>query len=113
MAMLKLKGFLHDLGSDVIESAPGMIRVRLGEAERPKKKSGLFALLDRGGRKSGTVPLSAATEVELRMERPDLSRPSCLRITLIMRPGNGLATAEWRTRCQKIGQDLRAYLMGR
>ncbi|HTU19491.1 MAG TPA: serine/threonine-protein kinase [Gemmataceae bacterium] len=113
MAMLKLKGFLHDLGSEVVESAPGMIRVRLGEPEAPKKKSGLFALLDRGSPKSATVPRSAVTEVELRMARPDLSRPTRLLITLIMRPGDGFITASWRTHSQKIALDLKAYLMGR
>lgn len=113
MAMLKLKGFLHDLGSQVLESAPGMIRVRLGEPETPKKKSGLFALLDRGARKSATVPLNAVTEVELRMTRPDLSRPNRLLLTLIMRPGDGFLTAAWRSRCQQIVLDLKAYLMGR
>jgi serine/threonine-protein kinase len=112
MAMLKIKGFLHDLGSSVIESEPGRIRVRLGEPETPKK-SGLFALLNRSGRKSGTVPRSVVTEVELRMVRPDLSQPNRLILTLIMRPSNGLATDEWRTRCQQIAQDLKAYLMGR
>jgi serine/threonine protein kinase len=112
MAMLKLKGFLHDLGSSVIESEPGRIRVRLGEPEKPKKTSGLFALLDRTSRKSGTVPRSIVTDVELRMARPDLSRPNRLLLTLIMRPSNGLATPEWRTRCQQIAQDLKAYLMG-
>lgn len=114
MALLKIKGFLNDLGSKDIQSEPGAIRVRLGEAEPTKKKSGLFALLDRGsGRKSGAIALAAATEVELRMERPDLRQPNRLRITLIMRSGNGLITAEWRSRCQKIGMDLKAYLMGR
>ncbi len=113
MAMLKLKGFLHDLGSEVVETVPGMIRVRLGQAEKPKKKSGIFSLLDRGERKSGVVQLAATTDLELRMERRDPAQPSLLHITLIMRPGSGPATAEWRTRCQKIGQDLNAYLMGR
>lgn len=114
MALLKLKGFLHDLGSEIVASEPGMIRVRLGQAEPVKKKSGLFALLDRGGRKSGVVPLAtAATEVELRLARPDPDQPNRLRITLILRPSNGLETAEWRTRSQKIAADLKAYLMGR
>lgn len=119
MAMLKLKGFLHDLGSDVMESAPGMIRVRLAAAQPPKKPNGLLALLDRGLRspsRSGRGPAdgpSTAAEVELRLARPDPSQSTRLQITLIMRPGNGVATAEWRTHCQKISQDLKAYLMSR
>jgi len=113
MAMLKLKGFLHDLGSQVVETVPGMIRVRLGEPEKPKKKSGLFSLLERGERKSGVLQLASTTDLELRMERRDPNQRTLLHITLIMRPGNGMASLEWRTRCQKIGMDLKAYLMGR
>ena len=113
IAMLKLKGFLHDLGSDVVETMPGMIRVRLREAAAPKKRSGLFSLVESGQRKSGCVKLAAFTDLELRMERPDPDHPHLLRISLIMRPGDNLATPEWRSRCQKIGLDLKAYLMGR
>ena len=113
MAMLKLRGFLHDLGSQVIESVPGKIRVRLGQPEAPKKKSGIFSLLERNERKSGVLQMATMTDVELRMERRDPARPSMLTITLIMRPGGGMANLEWRTRCQKIGADLKAYLMGR
>jgi hypothetical protein len=47
------------------------------------------------------------------MERKDPMQPNRMTITLIMRPGQGLATAEWQTRCQKISRDLQAYLMGR
>jgi serine/threonine-protein kinase len=111
MAMLKLKGFLHDLGSEVIDSEPGKIHVRLGETTA-KKKSGLFALLDRG-RKSQAVALTSATDVELRMERLDPSQPNRLHIALIMRPDDGVASPEWRVRCQRIALDLKAYLMGR
>ncbi|HEY7315131.1 MAG TPA: protein kinase [Gemmataceae bacterium] len=112
MAMLKLKGFLHDLGSEVVESVPGLIRVRVGESSAPKKKSGLFALLDRGERKSGVLQRATGTDLELRMERRDPGRPGLLTVTLIMRPAGGMPTLDWRTRCQKIGLDLKAYLMG-
>jgi hypothetical protein len=45
------------------------------------------------------------------MARKDPSQPSRLTITLVMRPASGPMTADWRTRCKKIGQDLGAYLM--
>jgi serine/threonine protein kinase len=112
MAMLKIKGFLHDLGSRDIQSEPGLIRVRLVEAEPAKKKSGLLALLDRGNRHSSVESNATATELELHMERPDPRQHNRLRITLVMRASNGLITSEWRTRCQKIGMNLKAYLMG-
>jgi hypothetical protein len=46
------------------------------------------------------------------MERRDPGRPGLLTVTLIMRPAGGMPTLDWRTRCQKIGLDLKAYLMG-
>jgi serine/threonine protein kinase len=113
MALLKLKGFLHDLGGKAIESEPGLIRVRLGEPNQFPKKNGFLALFGGGARAPAAASPAVSTEVELRLERRDPSRPNHLHVTLIMRPGNGTATAEWRTRCQKIALDLKAYLMGR
>jgi serine/threonine-protein kinase len=108
MALLKLKGFIHDLGGEVAESVPGMIRVRL-EERQPAKKSGLFSRMS--GRQAAVV--SAWTDLELHMERRDPSQPSRLTITLLLRPGHSFATPEWRARCTQIGRDLQAYLMGR
>lgn len=113
MAMLKLKGFLHDLGSEVVETLPGLVRVRMGEPPAPKRRSGLFALLSGGQRSAPAVASVPPTDLELRMERGDPGQPSSLRISLIMRPRGGVPTPEWRTHCQKIGLDLKAYLMGR
>ncbi len=113
MAMIKLKGFIHDLGGEVIESIPGMIRVRLANPQAEKKKRGLFGWLDRGGGKSGLLETAATPVLELRMERHDPNLPNNLTITLLICPGRGLLTSEWHAGCQKIGMDLKAYLMGR
>lgn len=107
LALVKLKGFIHDLGGKVIESVPGLIRVRLCE-QRETKKSGLFSWL--GGTTTATV---ATAEIDLHMERPDAKQPNRLTITLVINPGNGIVTAEMRNRCNQIGRDLQAYLMGR
>src|SRR5439155_9503964 len=49
MAMLKLRGFIGDLGGEVVESVPGLIRVRLHEPqEKEKPQSGLFRILGSG-----------------------------------------------------------------
>jgi serine/threonine-protein kinase len=109
MAMLKLKGFIHDLGGEVVESVPGMIKVRLAEPSR-KKTSGLFRLLGAGGATAVQAP--PATEIELHMERHDPAQPNRLTVTLVLRSSGG-ATPEWQSRCQKICLDLQAYLMGR
>jgi eukaryotic-like serine/threonine-protein kinase len=112
MALIKLKGFIHDLGGEVIESIPGLIRVRLGGGPEDKKKSGLLGWLDRTPKPTVIDPVQT-TVLELRMERHDPNQPNKLTITLVVLPGKGLMTTEWRSRCKKIGIDLKAYLMGR
>jgi serine/threonine-protein kinase len=106
MALVKLKGFIFDLGGEVVESVPGMIRVRVLDQPEPKK-AGLFGW---GGRPAAAV--QAATDLELHMERKDPGHPSKLTVTLVMRP-TGQLTPEWQGRCKRIGMDLQAYLMGR
>jgi serine/threonine protein kinase len=115
MAMLKVKGFICDLGGEVVESSPGLIRVRLEDpaaVAARKKKSGLFSWGERG-RQVAVLQTTTATDLELHMERKDPAQANRLTITLILRPGVGLVTAEWRRRCNQIGLDLKAYLMGR
>jgi eukaryotic-like serine/threonine-protein kinase len=109
LAMVKLKGFIHDLGGEVIDSVPGMIRVRLGEAIE-KKKSGLLSWFGGG---TPTATMTQTAEIELHMERREPSQPNRLTVTLVMKSATGLLTTEVRDRCNKIGRDLQAYLMGR
>jgi serine/threonine-protein kinase len=115
LAMVKLKGFIYDLGGDVVESVPGMIRVRLGGPAPPRATGGLLGWL--GGSKptatATAVQTATGTDLELRMERRDPAQPGRLTITLVMRPAGGMMTVAWRDRCLKIGRDLGAYLMGR
>jgi serine/threonine-protein kinase len=114
MALVKIKGFIHDLGGNVVDSVPGLIRVRLPDPQQPaEKKSGLFRLGDRAKAVAATQVVGA-TDMELHMKREDPSQPSRLTVTLLMRPaGRGLVTPAWRTRCNQIGRDVQAYLMGR
>jgi serine/threonine-protein kinase len=112
MALIKVKGFVCDLGGEIVESVPGMIKVRLMDRP-PEKKSGLFAWLTGSKSRQVTVQSAQATEIELHMERLDPNQQSKLTITLVMRPRGGMATADWRNRCNQIGRDLQAYLMGR
>ena len=66
-----------------------------------------------GGRSSGVFPAPQATNLELHMERLDPAQPNRLTISLVMRPEGGMMTPAWRERCNRIGRDLQAYLMGR
>jgi serine/threonine-protein kinase len=109
MAMMKLKGFIHDLGGEIVESVPGMIKVKLGQ---PKpKQDNLLAWL--GGGTPQQAPTFPPTDLELYMERRDPSQPGKLTITLMMRPASGHPTPSWRNACQEVTRELQAYLMGR
>jgi serine/threonine-protein kinase len=115
MAIVKLKGFIQDLGGEVVETSPGLIRVRLPEPAPASSKSDgsswgdLFSWL--GGKKE-TAP-GPHTDVELRLERRDPMQPSRMTIVVVMLPPNGMPTLEWQSRCKRITQNLQAYLMSR
>ena len=113
MAMLKLKGFINDLGGEIVESVPGLIRVRLGGTAKKGKGGGLFGWF--GGRETATAAPApeSVIHMELVMETPDLSKPSQLFITLRLTPVGGAFSAEARSKCERIGRDFQAYLMGR
>ncbi len=85
MAMLKLKGFIHDLGGQVVDSVPGLIRVRLAEPVGEKKAS-LFGWMER---RPALQTAPASTEIELHMQRPDPSQPGRLVVTLVLRGQRG------------------------
>jgi serine/threonine-protein kinase len=106
IATYKLRGFVAEVGGEVVESVPGLIRVRLGLRGGPytPAKGSWFGL----GRKN------AGIDMELRLERADAERDALLHITLVLRPiGTGAASPEFRERCNQIYCDLRAYVMGR
>ncbi len=109
MAMLKLRGFIHDLGGVVVDSVPGLIRVRLAEPAS-ERKGGMFGWMER---RPAVQTAPSSTEIELHMQRPDPSQPGRLVVTLVLRSHNGIVTAEWKSRCNQISRDLQAYLIGR
>jgi serine/threonine-protein kinase len=107
IAAYKLRGFVQDVGGEVLESVPGRIRVRLGGRGRtyaPRGRNSWLTL----GRRAGQI------DVELHLERADPARDSLLHITVLMRPTDRRAAdeEEWRNRAAIIYCDLRGYLMG-
>lgn len=110
MAVLKVKGFIADQGGEVVSSEPGLIRVLLPAVA--EKSSGVFGWMSRS-KTTTSSKRCGGTDMELRMERPDPTRPGHLAITMTLRCGGGLVTPEWRNRCNQITKDLQAYLMGR
>jgi eukaryotic-like serine/threonine-protein kinase len=103
IAMMKLRGFVHDCGGEVIESVPGLIRVRLGKA-----RTQTLSWLGFGKRTSGPI------DIELHLHRVDPRNENKLSINVLFRAPHPsmLADEVWRDRCTKIYVELRAYLMG-
>lgn len=109
IATYKLRGFINDVGGEVVESVPGRIKVRLGgkgcvyNAPVPRSSLSWLGIGRRGG----------AIDMELRLNRGESSRSSHLRITMILRSASADVSTDgaWRKLCGQIYCDLRGYLM--
>jgi serine/threonine-protein kinase len=113
MALVKIKGFIYDLGGEMVESVPGLVKLRLQDRQEPSSGGGFFDWFTGGNsRQPSALQTAAGTDIELHMERRQ-GPGGPLTITLTMKPVGGLATAEWKKRSNDIGRDLQAYLMGR
>src|SRR5439155_9831764 len=104
IALVKLRGFVHDLHGDVVESVPGLVRVKLPFAGK-RPSSGPLSLLG-----LGKLP---RTEMELRLVQNDPHKENLLHITARFRPPHGTHPTDrvWRTRCVQTYINLRGYLM--
>jgi serine/threonine-protein kinase len=107
VAAYKLRGFVNEVGGELVLSAPGRICVRLGGKgcvyEAPRDSSfHWFGLARRANH----------IDMELKLHRPDPQRDN-LFITVILRPGSrNISNDEnWRSRCAQIFCDLRGHLM--
>jgi serine/threonine-protein kinase len=116
IAVVKLRGFVHDVGGEVIESEPGRIRFRLAEpsAALPQVPSGILARLGLG-KKPPPPPVHHAL-LDLHLRKNDEGRRSRLQITVLMRPEQDRSRAQngdWLAWCGRVCRDLRAYLISR
>lgn len=102
IAVVKLRGFLEDMGGKVVESEPGILRMRLGEPEP-------------GARRKKTDPPPLPVEIALLMEKHD-ARDNQLNITAQFRPFSDpklLQSSAWHGKCDGLFKELQAYLMAR
>lgn len=110
IAIMKLRGYAHDMGGEVIESVPGMIRLRIaGVGGNRVRKSGIASLSWLGfGRRSGPVVL------ELHLHQIDPQKTNRLFLQVVFRPHTVslLNDPVWREHCTDLYIELRAYLMG-
>jgi serine/threonine-protein kinase len=107
IAIMKLRGFVHDSGGEVVESIPGLIRVRLGGRNSPA--SGPLSWLGLGRRSSSLV------DVELHLQHAHPGQDNRLTVHVLFRPSHPslLSDKAWRQKCTQVFVELRAYLMGR
>ncbi len=104
IATYKLRGFVQDNQGEVLESVPGMIKMRIGGDGA--KSRGAFSWLGIG-RKSGVIDL------ELRLERSNPHQQNQLHILVLMSsPHRQSADPAWRERCSDLFCELRSYLAG-
>jgi hypothetical protein len=118
VAVVKLRGFVEDLGGRVIESVPGLVRVRLHEpVPPPPPPRGLLAWLAKivpPDKPPPPPPRLDPIELELHMVKRDTGPGNHLHITAHFHPVDAQALTdphEWRERCEQIRKQLRAYLI--
>jgi serine/threonine-protein kinase len=117
VAAVKLRGFLKDLGGEVMESVPGLIRVRLKRWHRvpaPAPAPGLWAWL--GLAKTGPTPEFDPVDMDVSMHKATGQERGRLLITVRLRPAADhrlVADNNWRSWCDQIQRDLSAYLMAK
>ena len=110
IATMKLKGYASDMGGEVIESIPGLIKLQLGANAGPKsrKANSLSRSWLGFGKKAGPIAM------ELHLHQKDPHRSNSLFMQVVFRPTsiNQLNDPLWRERCTSLYIELRAYLMG-
>jgi serine/threonine-protein kinase len=103
IAIMKMRGFVHDVGGDVVESIPGRIRMRLN------------GLAPAGGPLSWLgIRRNRSMDVELLLNQPDPRKENQLKITVLFHAPDARTArdAAWRKRCGQLFIEVRAYLMG-
>src|SRR5262249_48783544 len=115
IAAIKLRGFLSDIGGEVIESQPGFIRMRLKRTKvvTPEPSSGFLSKLSLG-KQAKPVEEVDMVPMDVYLEKADSGKPGVLVITVQLRPGNlGLMgmPQDWYGWGERKLKDLGAYLM--
>jgi len=106
IAVVKLRGFAHDADGQIVESVPGVVRMRIGAHGRYARHNGSGGWF--GLRRPDALTL------ELHLHQLEPSRGNKLIIQAVFRPHSSsqLTDAVWRDRCARAYVDLRSYLMG-
>ena len=115
LAAAKLRGFVEDLGGQVLASEPGLIRMRVGVPAGYKElQPGGSGILNwfRVRRQPSVTRGQEPIELELHVEKPNPSQP-CLSVVVAFCPLKEYPPANasnWRARCDKLHHMLRQYM---
>ena len=100
LATLKLRGFLSDLGADVIQSEPGRIRVSLSRAPESERQR----------RRSSKLILECDLNLQVQMQTTQKGSQNGMLVRLIFTSPNGLMTPIEKGQADRIYRNLQAYL---
>jgi serine/threonine-protein kinase len=104
IAVVKLQGFAHDLEGQIVESVPGVVRMKLNPPSAQTRGASSWFSLRRA------EPLW----LELHLHQLEPGRNTKLLIQAVFKPQSisQLADPAWRERCTRSYINLRSYLMG-
>jgi len=114
MAAAKIRGFAEDVGGAIVDSDPGVIRMRIdlpaGYREPSTSRSGLFAWINairQATPNQGEEPI----EVTMQMQNVDASQVAVFVSFAPMTEFMPTDVSVWQDRCENLYNLLRAYLM--
>jgi serine/threonine protein kinase len=113
MALVKIKGFIHDLNGEIVESIPGMIRVLIPQKAKAASSTGSGILGWLHADRPAQPDPADALEMKLLMEKNPQDRAGGMTIKLVLRQRGmqNRSKARSQARSEKLFRDLQAYLI--
>ena len=107
IAIMKLRGFAHDHDGQIVESLPGMVRMKIGPEGFKIHNRSTFSWLGLNRRQE-------TLWVDLHLHQLDARFTNKLLVQVVFQPqaASQLNDVSWRERCTMAFIDLRGYLMG-
>lgn len=116
IAILKLRGFLEELKGDVVETEPGLVKVRFKvevEPPPPPPPPKVLVWLRLAPKPAPPVPPDRI-KLDIYLEKKDPNQPNLLSITAILNPGeesNLVRKKLWKKFCDTVEASLSRYLI--
>jgi eukaryotic-like serine/threonine-protein kinase len=110
IAVIKLGGFLEDVGGRLLNTQPGLLRARFDPPADPKAAGGLFTRLFTAG---PPPPTGDGIALDLRLTKPNPAEGRLVVTAVFRMPGRGRPKDPlgWAARCEDIFREMQKYLM--